>query len=288
MLAEIILKRDPRSVTDISAPTLIAPTAVVAAVILRHARRSLNFAIAGTDLVFAESIVNDHGRVTLVNDEAPTPGARWFYGQGTSGIKGWYPLLFSSSSGGGGGGDSGGDSLLNFIKSITESDGDVSLVNDEETPGASKYYGTDDLGAKGFHDFPEGVRASAITFGVSKSSGLVAGVLLFTSPVIPYDATIVAVSARIPQPTVDGFPFTFKFRKRPYGSTGTSDPSPGESINTDGLTLIADGTTLFTDLDLLDFTTLVIDNGDIIAVEITDTNGVPTAFQCALIVRKAA
>jgi hypothetical protein len=41
MLAEILLKRDPRSVTEISAPTLIAPTVVVAAVILSRSRQTL-------------------------------------------------------------------------------------------------------------------------------------------------------------------------------------------------------------------------------------------------------
>ena len=38
MLAEVLLKRQPRSVSDISAPTVIAPTIMVAAVILRRAR----------------------------------------------------------------------------------------------------------------------------------------------------------------------------------------------------------------------------------------------------------
>lgn len=32
----------------------------------------------------------------------------------------------------------------------------VKLVNDEETPGADKYYGTDAIGVKGYHDLPEG------------------------------------------------------------------------------------------------------------------------------------
>jgi hypothetical protein len=38
MLAEVLLKREPRSVSDISAPAVIAPTIMVAAVILRRAR----------------------------------------------------------------------------------------------------------------------------------------------------------------------------------------------------------------------------------------------------------
>jgi hypothetical protein len=41
MLAEILLERAPGSVSDISAPTLVAPTIVVAAVILSRSRQVL-------------------------------------------------------------------------------------------------------------------------------------------------------------------------------------------------------------------------------------------------------
>jgi hypothetical protein len=51
MLAEVLLKRDPRSVTDISAPTLIAPTIVVAAVILSRSRQTL-LPIVTNEIVF--------------------------------------------------------------------------------------------------------------------------------------------------------------------------------------------------------------------------------------------
>jgi hypothetical protein len=42
MLAEVLLTRDPRSVSDISAPAPVAPTVVLAAVLLRRARPTLN------------------------------------------------------------------------------------------------------------------------------------------------------------------------------------------------------------------------------------------------------
>lgn len=40
---------------------------------------------------------------------------------------------------------------------IEESDGTIHLVNDEDTPGNSKYYGTDTEGTKGWFSFPETV-----------------------------------------------------------------------------------------------------------------------------------
>lgn len=41
MLAEVLLKRSSESVSDISSETLISPTILVAAVLLRRARQSL-------------------------------------------------------------------------------------------------------------------------------------------------------------------------------------------------------------------------------------------------------
>jgi hypothetical protein len=44
---------------------------------------------------------------------------------------------------------------LTAQKNSIESDsGDLQLVNDEATPSASKYYGTDSSGTKGYHDLP--------------------------------------------------------------------------------------------------------------------------------------
>src|SRR6476620_4916561 len=100
MLAEVLLKREPRSVSDISAPAVIAPTIMVAAVILRRARAS------------------------------------------------FLPGVISMILGG-----AGGAGFYHFIQSIEETPGagpvsNVHLVGDEGTPGNSKYYGTDDAGAK--------------------------------------------------------------------------------------------------------------------------------------------
>jgi hypothetical protein len=226
------------------------------------------FPTGGSDLTYEKSVVRTGDVVTLDNDE-DTPAAGKYYGTDELGARGYHPLP-------------------SYEKSVVKTGDVVALENDEDAPAASKYYGTDELGGRGYHDLPssvpDSIKTSAITFGVQRSAGLVAGVLAFASPPLPYAATIIAVSARIPQPRVDGPPLTFRFRKTAYGSAGSHDPFPGESINTAGLVLIADGTTLFTDLS--DFTTLNLAAGDIIVAEITDTNGVPTAFQCALHVMK--
>jgi hypothetical protein len=50
---------------------------------------------------------------------------------------------------------SGGGASYTFSKSILNTSGDVTLVNDEASPGNWKYYGTDAEGAKGFYSFPE-------------------------------------------------------------------------------------------------------------------------------------
>lgn len=42
-----------------------------------------------------------------------------------------------------------------FSMSLAESGGTVTLDNDEESPGNSQYYGTDDTGVKGWYDLPE-------------------------------------------------------------------------------------------------------------------------------------
>ncbi len=45
MLAEVLFKRDPRSIAHSDAPTLIAPNAILVAVVLRHPRAVLDFPI---------------------------------------------------------------------------------------------------------------------------------------------------------------------------------------------------------------------------------------------------
>ena len=67
--------------------------------------------------------------------------------------------MFESSTGGTG-------SILTFIDSITrDNNGNVSLVNDEETPAASYYYGTDDEGVRGWFALPEGGGLTCETIG---------------------------------------------------------------------------------------------------------------------------
>jgi hypothetical protein len=50
----------------------------------------------------------------------------------------------------------GGGVTYTFQYSLTESAGNVNLVNDSATPGNSKYYGTNSSGTKGFFDLPSG------------------------------------------------------------------------------------------------------------------------------------
>ena len=67
--------------------------------------------------------------------------------------------LFESGSGGTG-------SILTFIDSIVrDNNGNVSLVNDEATPDASYYYGTDDEGVRGWFALPEGGGLTCETIG---------------------------------------------------------------------------------------------------------------------------
>ena len=67
--------------------------------------------------------------------------------------------FFESSTGGTG-------SILTFIDSIVrDNNGNVSLVNDEATPAASYYYGTDDEGVRGWFALPEGGGITCETIG---------------------------------------------------------------------------------------------------------------------------
>lgn len=222
MLAEVLLKREPRSVSDISSPAVIAPTIMVAAVILRRARAS------------------------------------------------FLPGVISMILGG-----AGGAGFYHFIQSIEETPGagpvsNVHLVGDEGTPGNSKYYGTDDAGAKGYHDLPSGsgtiVRNFA--FGLKRSGGIAIGKLAgyWTCP---FAGTITAwnlASKLLPdaiEPTM-----TVKIWK----AAGVA-PFAADSINTDGISLDV-GETYKHSTDLDEFLTTAVAVGDVFACEITAVTGV--------------
>lgn len=130
--------------------------------------------------------------LSLVNDVA-SPGNNFFYGTNGTGVRGWYdfanytrnsisvttPLTYNSSTGVIGisqatssvsGFLSSTDwttfnnkvsttRAVNTTNSITgggnlSADRTLQLVNDESAPGASRYYGTNGAGTKGFHPFP--------------------------------------------------------------------------------------------------------------------------------------
>jgi len=124
---------------------------------------------------------------------------------------------------------------------------------------------------------PENVRLAGPFFGKKKTSGLATGVLDFTA-LMHYAGTIEGAWGRVDSGTI-----TFKFRKKAYGSAGTSDPGTGDRINTSGLSLSSTGTTMF---GTSDFTTLDVDADDILLAEITALTGTPTSFECGLILRK--
>lgn len=90
MLAEVLLERNPRSVSEISAPQLIAPITLLAAVLLRRDRPPL-VPVVGVEsgvFVFENSLINSAGVVTLEND-SPSPGLNKVYGTNASGTRGW-------------------------------------------------------------------------------------------------------------------------------------------------------------------------------------------------------
>lgn len=58
----------------------------------------------------------------------------------------------------------------------------LQLVNDEATPGNSKYYGTDGAGAKGFHNLPSGADASTVEVEYTAGAGgVTAGQAVYVS-----------------------------------------------------------------------------------------------------------
>lgn len=104
-----------------------------------------------------KSITEDAGGIKLVNDES-SPSEYTLYGQ--IGSRGWQDIAeyFDSSStiskSGGGG------SLLEFNIEFTADssvvdNGGVELYNDENAPGNHHFYGVDDVGSKGWHNFTQ-------------------------------------------------------------------------------------------------------------------------------------
>jgi hypothetical protein len=107
--------------------------------------------------------------------------------------------LFESSTGGTG-------SILTFIDSIVrDNNGNVSLVNDEETPAASYYYGTDDEGVRGWFALPEGGGLTCETIGTCQTIiDIEAAIDLLQQDVIDLNADI-ALKADITSISAVGF-----------------------------------------------------------------------------------
>jgi hypothetical protein len=106
--------------------------------------------------------------VELVNDE-DTPGAWEYYGTDANGVKGWHRIgstpegsgseseSGSESSGSGEEANPWGVSTVETDMSVTGNgsvEDPVKLINDEEAPGNSEYYGTDEAGVKGYYPLP--------------------------------------------------------------------------------------------------------------------------------------
>src|SRR5437667_7956074 len=64
----------------------------------------------------------------------------------------------------------GGGGSVNFIDSIQNVAGNVSLVGDTLTPGNLKYYGTDSGGTKGFFNLPTGGGSTFLSLTDTPSS----------------------------------------------------------------------------------------------------------------------
>ena len=136
-------------------------------------------------LPIKNSIVEDLAELQLVND-SNAPGNSKFYGTSVAGVKGWQPITnVVSITVGDAYGDYlddkivGGDGILTSI--TTESNGSqtldlsvlvknsiiitsdyLQLINDENVPGNLHFYGTNNVGAKGWHAFTEPVDASNV------------------------------------------------------------------------------------------------------------------------------
>ena len=94
---------------------------------------------------FLDSLIEESdGTIHLVNDE-DDPGLLKYYGTDINGIKGWFDLPEENSS----------DIIPNYVfdmSLVEDSTGIVTLLNDSDSPGNLKLYGTDASGVKGWYD----------------------------------------------------------------------------------------------------------------------------------------
>lgn len=176
-------------------------------------------------LTFSNSLVNNTGTVTLVNDSTPT--ADQYYGTNGSSVLGYHNLpvvvssnLTDSTSGADGISITGGtgavlgfgtsiaqrqangadngylsstdwntfnnkQSTLTFVRSIANSGGTVALVNDS-VPTASQYYGTNVSSVLGYYNLPGGISGAGTAGQVTYWSGASA---ITSSPNFLWDGT---------------------------------------------------------------------------------------------------
>ena len=128
--------------------------------------------------------------------------------------------FFESSTGGTG-------SILTFIDSIVrDNNGNVSLVNDEETPAASYYYGTDDEGVRGWFALPEGGGLTCETIGSCETIiDIEAAIDLLQQDVIDINADI-ALKADITSISAVGF-------SNDYNDLSNLPTIPAAQVNSD-------------------------------------------------------
>lgn len=85
-----------------------------------------------------------------------------------------------------------------FVNSLTNSGGNVSLVNDNSSPGASYYYGTNSSGTKGFHALPtQGEALYTVLNGATSNNvptDLTGSVTVSTGEAGVFEITIYAVN----------------------------------------------------------------------------------------------
>jgi len=85
-------------------------------------------------------------------------------------IDNWPKTTGTAATVAAGGGSGGGVSYV-FEKSILDTSGVVALVNDSSTPGASKVYGTNAVGNKGWFDLPTGGSDHPFKFTQTSDTG---------------------------------------------------------------------------------------------------------------------
>jgi hypothetical protein len=131
---------------------------------------------------FVDSVVNNFGVVSLVND-SNAPGNLQYYGTDGAGNLGYHNLC----------------SGLAFADSIVNTDGIVTLVGDTDTPGASQYYGTDGSSVLGFHSLSAGSgTVTSVDFAAPNGGFTVTGNPITTSGTI-------TVTQHVADATHDGY-----------------------------------------------------------------------------------